>query len=365
MTASYARGLHELGNSLYAYLQPDGGWGQSNAGLVCDGKDSLLIDTLFDLQLTERMLSEMRRAAPAAGRIDTLVNTHANGDHCYGNQLVKDARIVASGRTATEMTELPPAAFASLVTQAPNLGEGGEFFLRCFGAFDFEGIELVLPTETFDSELTISVGAKEVTLIEVGPAHTRGDTLAYLAAERVLFTGDILFHGAHPIAWAGPVGNWISACNRILSMDVEVIVPGHGPRAAGRVGRGARVQGLLRVPLRAGPELPRAGDDPGAGRPLDWPRPLGAVGRSRAAGGQHRDHLPRAVPGARAAQHAARLSADGRAGARPAIGPFPSSATWRRSVKRHLAPFRQAPAGADEVLVGVPSSTSVPNGSRR
>ncbi len=231
MTASYARGLHELGNSLYAYLQPNGGWGQSNAGLVCDGEDSLLIDTLFDLQLTERMLSEMRRAAPAAGRIDTLVNTHANGDHCYGNQLVKDARIVASGRTATEMTELPPAAFASLVTQAPNLGEVGEFFLRCFGAFDFEGIELVLPTETFDSELTIRVGAKEVALIEVGPAHTRGDTLAYLAAERVLFTGDILFHGAHPIAWAGPVGNWISACNRILSMDVEVIVPGHGPLA--------------------------------------------------------------------------------------------------------------------------------------
>lgn len=231
MTPPYTRGLHELGNSLYAYLQPDGGWGQSNAGLICDGEQSLLIDTLFDLQLTERMLSEMRRAVPAAARIDTLVNTHANGDHCYGNQLVKGARIVASARTATEMTELPPAAFAGLVTQAPKMGEVGEFFLRCFGAFDFEGIELVLPTETFDSELTIRVGAKEVALIEVGPAHTRGDTLAYLAAERVLFTGDILFHGAHPIAWAGPVGNWISACDRILSMDIEVIVPGHGPLA--------------------------------------------------------------------------------------------------------------------------------------
>jgi glyoxylase-like metal-dependent hydrolase (beta-lactamase superfamily II) len=68
-----------------------------------------------------------------------------------------------------------------------------------------------------------------VRLIEVGPAHTRGDTLALLPAERVLFSGDILFNQAHPIAWAGPVSNWVSACDLILDMDVEVIVPGHGP----------------------------------------------------------------------------------------------------------------------------------------
>jgi cyclase len=231
MGTAYTQGLHELGNSLYAYLQPDGGWGWSNAGLVCDGDQSLLIDTLFDLPLTERMLSEMRRAVPAAARIDTLINTHANGDHCYGNQLVGDARIVASGRTAAEMSELPPAAFAMLVEQAPNMGELGAFFLDCFGKFDFRGIELVVPTETFDGELTLGVGGKEVQLIEVGPAHTRGDTLALVPGERVLFSGDILFHGAHPIAWAGPVSNWIAACDRILGLDVDVIVPGHGPLA--------------------------------------------------------------------------------------------------------------------------------------
>lgn len=232
MAASdYTLGLHELGNSLYAYLQPDGGWGWSNAGLVCDGGESLLIDTLFDLKLTERMLGEMRRAVPAAAQIDTVINTHANGDHCWGNQLVGGARIVASGRTAAEMTELPPSAFAMLVQQAPNMGDVGAFFLECFGKFDFQGIELVAPNETFDDELTLRVGDKEVRLIEVGPAHTRGDTLALLPSERILFSGDILFHGAHPVVWAGPVSNWIAACERILDMDVDVIVPGHGPLA--------------------------------------------------------------------------------------------------------------------------------------
>jgi cyclase len=228
---SYTRGLHEVGDGLYAYLQPDGGWGWSNAGLVVDGERTLLIDTLFDLALTEQMLQAMRRAVPAAAQIDTLVNTHANGDHCYGNQLLGGARIVASERTAAEMTELPPAAMAALVEQAPKLGELGAFFLDCFGSFEFSGIELTLPGQTFSGELTIRVGERELHLLEVGPAHTRGDTLVHAPAERVLFSGDILFSGAHPIAWAGPVSNWIAACDRILAMDVEVIVPGHGPLA--------------------------------------------------------------------------------------------------------------------------------------
>jgi cyclase len=228
---SYVKGLQDVGDGLYAYLQPDGSWGWSNAGLVVDGERTLLVDTLFDLDLTRQMLRAMRDAVPAAARIDTLVNTHANGDHCYGNQLLGGARIVASEQTAAEMTELPPAAMAALVEQAPEMGELGAFFLDCFGAFDFRGIELALPEETFSGELTMQVGERTLHLIEVGPAHTRGDTLVHVPSERVLFSGDILFSQAHPIAWAGPVSNWIDACDRILAMDVDVIVPGHGPLA--------------------------------------------------------------------------------------------------------------------------------------
>ena len=228
---SYVKGLQEVGEGLFAYLQPDGSWGWSNAGLVVDGENTLLIDTLFDLALTEAMLRAMRDAVPAAVRIDTLVNTHANGDHCYGNQLLGGARIVASERTAGEMAELPPAAMAALVEQAPQMGELGAFFLHCFGAFDFAGIELALPEQTFVGELTLRVGDRRLELIEVGPAHTRGDTLVHAPVERILFSGDILFSHAHPIAWAGPVSNWIAACDRILAMDLEVIVPGHGPLA--------------------------------------------------------------------------------------------------------------------------------------
>jgi glyoxylase-like metal-dependent hydrolase (beta-lactamase superfamily II) len=225
----YTRGLHDIGNGVYAYLQPDGGWGWSNAGLVVDGGASLLIDTLFDLKLTQEMLDTMRAATGAAEAIDTVVNTHANGDHCWGNELVGGATIVATQRTADEMRAVPPQMLAGLVAQAPHLGETGEYVRRIFGPFSFGDITLTLPSQTFEGELTLHVGDKEVRLIEVGPAHTQGDTLVQLPGDRVVFSGDILFIGSHPIMWAGPVENWLRACDRILAMDVEAVVPGHGP----------------------------------------------------------------------------------------------------------------------------------------
>ena len=66
-------------------------------------------------------------------------------------------------------------------------------------------------------------------LIEVGPAHTRGDVLVHVPSDRTVFTGDILFIGGHPIIWEGPIGNWVGACDALLAMDLETVVPGHGP----------------------------------------------------------------------------------------------------------------------------------------
>ncbi len=224
----FTKGMHEVGAHVWAYLQPDGSWGWSNAGLIVDGDQTLLVDTLFDLKLTAEMLEAMRRSVPAAAHINTLVNTHANGDHCYGNELVAGAEIIGSEATAHELEEFPPSAFHHLMMTARDQGEGGALIYELFKPFDFDGITLTKPTRTFNGELDLRVGNKAVTLIEVGPAHTKGDTLVFLPDDRIVFTGDILFNEGTPIAWAGPVKNWISACDRILDMDVEVVVPGHG-----------------------------------------------------------------------------------------------------------------------------------------
>ncbi len=227
----YSRGLKDLGNGLWAYLLPDGSWGWSNAGLIVDGDQSILVDTLFDLKLTAEMLAEMRRSIPAASHIGTLVNTHHNGDHTFGNQLVEGAEIIASKAAREEMHEDEAARYQNIKDNAHKLGPGAEFFLELFRPFDFTGIKVRMPDKTFSGEYDLKVGDKAVRLIEVGPAHTRGDTLVHVPADRVVFTGDILFNGGTPIAWAGPVSNWVRACDRILGMDVDVVVPGHGPIA--------------------------------------------------------------------------------------------------------------------------------------
>lgn len=227
---AYTRGLHDIGNGCYAYLQPDGSWGWSNAGLVADSGESLLVDTLFDVPHTRAMLDAMRRAEPkAAANIRTVVNTHSNGDHCFGNELVADAEIIASKACAEEMREDGGTArLVAMKRQIVEQGAAGKF-ADMFRSFDFEGVHFTPPTATFERELVRRVGNKTVRLIEVGPAHTRGDVLAYVPGDRVIFTGDIMFVGGHPIIWAGPVGNWIKACDLMLALDVETVVPGHGP----------------------------------------------------------------------------------------------------------------------------------------
>lgn len=226
---SYTKGLHDLGNGSFAWLQPDGGSGWSNAGLITDSGESLLVDTLYDMRLTADMLTAMKDAAPAAKSIGTIINTHANGDHCNGNGCCPQAEIIASAVAAQEQKEESPEMMAALLEQADQMGELGAYFKHAFGKFDFAGVERRLPTRTFDNQLTINVGTRELDLVNVGPAHTGGDVLVHDMATKTVYSGDILFIEGTPICWAGPISNCIAACQTILDMKPDLIIPGHGP----------------------------------------------------------------------------------------------------------------------------------------
>jgi cyclase len=229
MTVPYTRGLHEVGDGVFAWLQPDGGWGWSNAGLLRGDGGSLLVDTLFDLNLTRAMLDAMAPIT-ATAPVVTLVNTHANGDHCYGNQLVTGAEVIASAASAAEMEQLPPSTLGMMTSL--DLGDAtNRYIAKAFGPFAFDGIEPPRPDRTFSGALRLEVAGQRVELVEVGPAHTAGDVIVHLPDAGTVFTGDILFHDGTPLIWDGPVQNWLDACDRILGLDCAVIVPGHGPLA--------------------------------------------------------------------------------------------------------------------------------------
>lgn len=223
----FTKGLHELGDGLFAYLQPRGQWCYSNAGLVTGTGESLLVDTLIDLNLTRQMLDEMKSITQARP-IQSLVNTHANGDHCFGNELVPDrATIYATVAAAEEMAAVPPSRL--LAMKSSEDPEVNEFANYAFGPFTLDDITGRAPDSTFESELTLDVDGREVIVRDLGPAHTDSDSVVYVPSARTVFTGDLVFVDGTPIAWQGPISNWTNACDAIVALDVDTVVPGHGP----------------------------------------------------------------------------------------------------------------------------------------
>ena len=234
----FEAGLREVAAGVHAWMQPNGTWGESNAGLVVGDGESLLVDTLWTPALTRRMLDAMAPAA-ATAPIRTLVNTHADGDHTWGNQELRDIEIVATEAAAEELGELTPSSMAGFRKLAGVLSAGrrlhlpggaaGPYVQAMLRPFDFGEVEITPPTRTFRDSLELEVGGRRVELIQVGPAHTQGDLLVWIPDARVVFAADVMFVGVTPVMWAGPVERWTAALDRIESLDPAVVVPGHGP----------------------------------------------------------------------------------------------------------------------------------------
>ena len=225
----YTRGLHEVADRVWAWILPDGGYGWSNAGLVAGDGASLLVDTLFDLALTREMLTAMKAITDRAPITDALI-THSNGDHTHGNQLLDGSvRIIAAEGTAEEIAHVMAPEMLAMA-QTANLGPIATPYARDrFGHFDFSGIKLRNADQTFDHHLTIEVGGRQINMLNLGPAHTAADSVVHVPDAGVLFGGDLLFIGCTPIVWAGPIANWVAACDAMIALDAPTVVPGHGP----------------------------------------------------------------------------------------------------------------------------------------
>lgn len=229
----------QIASDVYACLQPDTGLGASNSGLVARG-GGLVIDTFWDLPRTRRLLALYAEVAPDP--VARLVNTHHNGDHCWGNQLLAATGTEVIGhRLCAEYfnREASPELFLALL-EADDLPPALEGFARALSAFDFRGIELTPPTTLIDDDTVLDLDGLEARLLYVGPAHTPGDTVVYLPETGIVFTGDVLFHQCTPIGWEGSFAGWITALERLEALEPAVVVPGHGPLAAVEGLRGLR-----------------------------------------------------------------------------------------------------------------------------
>jgi glyoxylase-like metal-dependent hydrolase (beta-lactamase superfamily II) len=217
--------LREIARDVYACLQPDRGLGTSNSGLL-DRGGGLVVDTFWDLGHTRDLIERYARVWRGPAR--RVVNTHHNGDHCWGNQLFPGAEIIGHRACAAAFGCEQP----SFMQMLRNAGASEDVMLRDLARkledWDFTGIELHPPTTVFDERLSLDLDGLHVELISVGPAHTAGDVLVHLPTERIVFTGDVLFRLCTPVGWDGTYDAWIAALDEIVRLDPVVIVPGHG-----------------------------------------------------------------------------------------------------------------------------------------
>ncbi|WP_328973881.1 MBL fold metallo-hydrolase [Streptomyces sp. NBC_00239] len=223
--------LTRIAAGLHAWTpQISGTWGFANCLLVSSGHDAALIDTPYDEPMTRALISAAAPLLADGTRVSTIVNTHSNGDHTFGNRFFPGADIITTQSSADHLCNEPtPEQMHHLTTETAADQPLGWYMRRHFGRFEYDGDELLPPTRTFTGRHRFNVGMTEVELIEVGPAHTAGDLIVHFPEQRTVCTGDVVFLDDHPVHWQGPLAGVSKACETILSLDPETILPGHGP----------------------------------------------------------------------------------------------------------------------------------------
>jgi cyclase len=211
--------LVEVVDGVYAYVQPDGTWWVNNAGVVDGGGGVLIVDTCATAERTSRFLG---LAAGATG-VDVprwAVNTHQHGDHSYGNSLLPESTVLIGHEAMRAALAVDP------------------MFDQCPPAWtpvpDWGIKTRRLPDVVIESKLVLFSGERRIELHHPGfPAHTAGDLVVWLPAEKVLFTGDLVFNGLTPMMAMGSCEGGMRALEWMRSFGAEYVVPGHGPVLTG------------------------------------------------------------------------------------------------------------------------------------
>lgn len=247
----------EVGPGVYAFISPEtsGPIPSGNVLAVIGDDGVLVVDSGRFPSLARRMVAEIRRKTDRPVRY--LVHTHWHLDHIAADGVFRDAfpemAVVATGFTRRKMIEkqIPylknlaetDAGYVQYLEGAiakgtrrdgsPMSDELERYLASQVPDVKLEQQELaearvVVPNLTFERELRIYLGAREVRVLFLGMGNTEGDTIVVVPDARVVATGDLLVHpvpygyGAHPSAW-------IQTLAALTAIDAAAIVPGHGP----------------------------------------------------------------------------------------------------------------------------------------
>jgi len=180
----------------------------------------IFVDSGMSLPIIKKFREELEKET--GKKVSTLVITHTHGDHVFGNQVFSDCRIIASKHTKERMVVSKENDWT------PEKIE--EWKKTAEDPTALDGLEIVLPTESFEHAIEIDDYDTKIIIKNTG-GHTAGSSYVYYPEAKALIAGDNLFINSFP--WAGDQSAnpqaWIDAFKEYLSLDVEFFIPGHGP----------------------------------------------------------------------------------------------------------------------------------------
>jgi len=188
-----------------------------NVAVLRTDDGAVVVDTMT-LRAQGARLRELAEKL-GGGPVQLVLNTHYHADHSHGNPgFPVGTRIVATKRTREYM-----------------LGVDGAYW-RGEGVWSVLGSDVTgtLPNDLVEGEEVreIPVGGKTIRVLHPGRGHTGGDLVVLFVEDRVLHMGDLLVVGTYPsidLEAGGSVAAWIATLDRVLALDFDRVIPGHGP----------------------------------------------------------------------------------------------------------------------------------------
>ena len=218
----------------------------SNALVIINEDDVVVVDSHITADAGRALLQSIRQMTDKP--ISYLINSHFHFDHAHGNQIFAgNTDIIGHEYTRAALMDDPlagatyqtigsPAAQSEILAVLDAqiaAGEGDPAFLQAQRAMlqrHIEALSEVIPTPpniTLSDTMTLRQGSREIRLIHPGRGHTGGDVIVYLPAERIVFTGDLLYPGA-PYLGDGFADEFPATLEVVKALDVDVIAGGHG-----------------------------------------------------------------------------------------------------------------------------------------